>query len=111
MISDTKIWYIAVNDQQEGPYSSVELRRDHRITPDTLVWREGFPTWVPARDVPELNEIFEDSETNEDEEEFAPQNSLGGEDELTVAMRNDFPPLFWGLLALLLVYFLYRLFR
>ena len=25
---------------------------------DTMVWREGFPTWYPAYQLPELSDIF-----------------------------------------------------
>lgn len=46
-------WYYADHDQQNGPVPYVTVRAliDQRIiTPDTLVWREGMPDWMPAKD-------------------------------------------------------------
>lgn len=55
-----KIWFILINGNREGPYSVDELKKDPRLTPDTLVWREGFEYWVPISQVPELKGIFEE---------------------------------------------------
>ncbi len=42
---------------QYGPVALDQLR-EARITPATLVWRDGLPSWVPAETVPELKELF-----------------------------------------------------
>jgi hypothetical protein len=57
-----KIWYLDIRGHLEGPYSIRDLRRDSRVTPDTLVWREGFAHSVPIRNVPELKAVFSDEE-------------------------------------------------
>jgi hypothetical protein len=47
-------WYYAVGDGQNGPVDPVEFDRlveGGIITPDTLVWREGMPGWIPHREV------------------------------------------------------------
>lgn len=103
-----KIWYIKVNSKPEGPFSILELKRDWRITPDTLVWREGFEKWVPIRNVVELREVFKDERDDEDEEEkkvLFPKTP--NKDEIALDMRSEPPYLFWALIFLLiLIYFL-----
>jgi len=76
-----KVWYLNIDGRQEGPHSLVELKGDLRITPDTLVWKEGWPDWKPAGAVPELKSLFEDEEEleslDEDEEvEVTPEGEL-----------------------------------
>jgi hypothetical protein len=55
-----KCWYIIIQGKQEGPYSFIDLSKNEKLTPDTLVWREGFDKWIPMRQVAELQEIFRD---------------------------------------------------
>jgi GYF domain 2/Domain of unknown function (DUF4190) len=50
------MYFYAENDQQKGPVDRDELKR--RINPQTLVWREGMPDWLPAGQVPELADLF-----------------------------------------------------
>lgn len=43
-------WYYAINGQRQGPVIETEFERLVRegiIGPDTLVWRQGMPDWVP----------------------------------------------------------------
>ena len=73
-----KEWFIQIDGSSQGPYSIEDLKRDDRITPDTLVWKEGFANWVPMRKVAELEEVFRDVEENpsseeEEEEENKPK--------------------------------------
>jgi predicted Zn finger-like uncharacterized protein len=54
---DTEEWYVGINGVPVGPVRLTELRRKAAagaITPDSLVWREGFEEWVPLRTFPEL---------------------------------------------------------
>jgi len=47
-------WYYAINGQRQGPVIETEferLVRDGVIRPDTLVWRQGMPDWVPYSQV------------------------------------------------------------
>ena len=108
-----KIWHIDIEGNREGPYSIEDLRRDVRITPDTLVWKKGFSLWVPIRNVPELKEVFADEVEHKDSEE--PDETKGGgiastevSDQLTIAIRED-PPYFflWILMAAILVSYLF----
>ncbi len=43
--------------------SAEELRSalgDGRLPPDVLVWKRGMPKWLPASDVPELEDVIDD---------------------------------------------------
>jgi TM2 domain-containing membrane protein YozV len=46
-------YYIADGSTQRGPFH-VEQLRAQGVGPETLVWREGSPDWVPAKQVGEL---------------------------------------------------------
>ena len=50
-------FYIAEDDQQRGPFGIDELR-SRGLQPDTLVWREGMPSWDRADTVAELRPLF-----------------------------------------------------
>ena len=50
-------WYIANNNQQEGPYLDEQIRdliAQGRVTADTLVWCEGMSAWAKVAEVPGL---------------------------------------------------------
>ena len=47
-------YYIAVNNQPQGPFEISELSQKG-ITPDTLLWREGMSNCLPAKDIAEVN--------------------------------------------------------
>ena len=51
-------YFIIVNDQQQGPFTIDELKL-RGIAPDTLVWAEGMPQWMPASQVDELKTSFQ----------------------------------------------------
>jgi hypothetical protein len=45
-------WYYESGGQQQGPVTETDLDRllsESKITPDTLVWREGMSGWTPLR--------------------------------------------------------------
>lgn len=50
-------YYIIYNGQQVGPMSREQLL-SYGLNPDSQVWAEGMPQWVPAYTVPELMEIM-----------------------------------------------------
>lgn len=56
-------YYASIGDQQAGPF---ELSVIHdkitagALTRDTLVWTTGMPQWVPAGNVTELAQLFQD---------------------------------------------------
>ncbi len=52
---------IAVNGQQEGPYTLAVLQQratNGQLTRETLVWRQGMANWMPAGQLPELQGFF-----------------------------------------------------
>jgi GYF domain 2 len=101
-----KIWYIEIDGKREGPYSVAELKRDHRLTPEILVWKKGFKKWVPIRNVPELKEVFADDHTHDkekDKEESQKRGRLASRDELAIDMRFYPPYFFWILLTVVII--------
>lgn len=100
-----KIWYIKIYGKREGPYSIIDLKRDRRITPDTLVWRKGFDCWQPIRYVPELQIIFEEDEA-QIEKEFETSEKEYPDDEIVIDMDGG-PPFKWLVAAMLALFFLY----
>ena len=59
-------FFVVINDEQQGPFVIEELAQ-MGITPDTEVWAEGMGDWTKAADVPELNELFADNESYEEQ--------------------------------------------
>ncbi len=50
-------YFIYINKLKEGPYALEELLTKP-LTPDTLVWSEGFADWKLAKNVPELSDVL-----------------------------------------------------
>ncbi len=105
-----QIWFVDIKGVVEGPFSKEELMLDPRITPDTLVWREGFESWVPARDVIELSGLFEknpeqESEELEENNEADEEESIPVLDDELVLDYGEEPPHFilWLILVVILV--------
>lgn len=51
-------WYYGENGQQTGPVDDETVRQAisaGQLGPNTLVWREGMPNWLPLQQVPELS--------------------------------------------------------
>jgi uncharacterized RDD family membrane protein YckC len=51
------MWYFAQGSEQRGPVSAqelIQLAASGALTPQTLVWQQGMPNWVPAGTVPGL---------------------------------------------------------
>ena len=60
-IPQTTMYYLIVNGAQAGPYdtnSVVEYVRSGKITPDTLIWKQGMPNWAKLSTLPEFAGIF-----------------------------------------------------
>lgn len=54
-------FYLYVDSQQVGPVPMQQLPlyvQAGKLTPDTLVWKEGMPQWAAAETVPELQQLF-----------------------------------------------------
>ncbi len=60
-LPQTKLYFIAVNNQQTGPLDMETLKshaQSGQLTPETLVWKTGMPQWRPAGQVVELASLF-----------------------------------------------------
>ncbi len=105
-----KIWFIIIDGKKEGPFSYLDLKRDERINPDTLAWRQGLSDWLPLREIKELEDLFREEaprEAPEEEEGQATAPLL--QDNEVIALKKD--PYFslWVLLAMLLVVYVFYL--
>lgn len=53
--------FVAVNGQQYGPFNYQQCQQmipTGQLTPQSLVWKQGMATWMPASQVPELQALF-----------------------------------------------------
>lgn len=100
-----KIWYIRVENREEGPFSTAELRRDRRVTPFTLVWKKGMKNWLPAGKIPELASLFIDSTPLH----LAKQkNPLQLRQELVLDSSQDpFLFIFWLIITLIILFYVW----
>lgn len=96
-----KIWYIKIQDKQQGPYSIEQLKAMREVTPDTLVWSPALKEWVPMRSVPELKDVFKDPE--EPEEELPCPDEQKVATELVLELPTAIPPLPFWIFALLML--------
>jgi membrane protease subunit (stomatin/prohibitin family) len=54
-------FHVSVNGQSYGPYDMNVLQQHvagGQVTPDSLVWKAGMASWLPAAQVPELASLF-----------------------------------------------------
>lgn len=103
-----KSWYLIIEGTTHGPYTPEELLREPAFTPDTLVWRDGMEGWLPARDVPELKELFKDhADFNPLPEEDPSEASPSTEGDVLLAVKKE-PPFFliWLIIAALIFIYL-----
>lgn len=59
-------WFYAKNDQQEGPLPAQEIRdllEQGTLSPDTLVWTNNMPDWLPASTVPTFSDSIVETAT------------------------------------------------
>lgn len=53
-------WWYAADGTKKGPVNTEDLKTllvENKITPASMVWREGFDAWVPFSDVEELKPL------------------------------------------------------
>lgn len=105
-----KEWFISIDGKQEGPFTALELKRHPFVTPDTLVWRQGLPSWIAIRYIPELKEVFKDEPDSEPtEERIKPTKHVfpdlkQQEDTLTVE-RDPFQFFIWLLIIAIILFY------
>jgi GYF domain 2 len=107
-----KEWFIKINNKEEGPFSSKELKRHPLVTPDTLVRKKNQSSWIPIRFVVELKEVFEDEPEGTPLHEPSPIPTPIGPDQATLTLQQDpFQFILWLLvLLIILTYTAYRLY-
>ena len=111
-----KGWFIKVDDAEEGPFTPAELKCHPRLTPDTLVRREGSSQWTPIRYIVELKEVFEDAPAPTEEEAPPLDDAVKiEEEELLLDWPEDSPPFLFFIMVMLLIliyssYHLYQLY-
>lgn len=55
------MFFIAINGQQQGPFDLAALAqraREGALNAQSLVWKQGMPSWAPASTVPDLAAIL-----------------------------------------------------
>ena len=106
-----QIWYVDIEGVKEGPFSIRELKRDARLTPDTLAWRPGFESWVPIKHIPELFwHLFENGKETPEEKREPSKIKAAAKEALAIEFRPKLPQstvlfLILGLILLALLYF------
>lgn len=112
---NVKEWFIIIENQQEGPLSLLDLKRDRRFSPDTLVWKNGFSEWTKARFVLEMKDLFKDDAQPQALHE--PDQGKGiksdlQESQATLTLQQDpYQYILWILLFLLIIlYTFYHLY-
>ena len=53
--NDPARWYHLEGSEQRGPLALADLRArvmDGAVGPETYVWADGMPEWMPAQQVP-----------------------------------------------------------
>ncbi|MDY6784780.1 MAG: SPFH domain-containing protein [Cyanobacteriota bacterium] len=57
LAQDRVQWHIAQNGQQVGPFNLEQLQQQ-KLSPQTLVWKEGMGNWQKAENVAELSGVL-----------------------------------------------------
>lgn len=106
-------WYAILEHKQRGPFRLIELKKI--ITPDTLVWKQGFVEWTPARRVPELKILFEDEpepESLHEKPKFSPLKEDLGQEQATLILHQDpFQFVLWLIVFVLIILYTFYLFN
>lgn len=60
-LSTSVQFFVAVNGQQQGPYTLDQLKAfagQGQFTKDHMVWKQGMANWIKAGEVPEIASLF-----------------------------------------------------
>lgn len=104
-----KVWFLYIDDQEEGPFSYLELSRDERLSPDTYAWREGMEDWLPIMEIEELKPLFH-HENDESREEECDSDDItpAPDEELVLELHSGRPsPILWLLIVLILFFYVF----
>lgn len=96
-----KEWYIIENGNKIGPFSIADLGKLPGFNANTLVWREGMATPLRAFQVPELSQLFENSDDTENDNNLKQASPIPSADELVLDYDRGRPPnIYWFVLLL-----------
>lgn len=109
-----KEWFVLIDGKQDGPYSLPELKKIPYVTPDTFVWKKGYPEWKQIRFIKELEEVFKDEpESVPTEDRINPKKPLSKIDpdqDVITLQRDPIQFFLWILFIILLIFYLYYLY-
>lgn len=97
-----KIWYIIFDNREEGPFSVEDLINDPHVTEETLAWREGFDSWRPIKEIPELKDFFKKRLLEEVEPEEEGEEEIAPQDEIVLDLQKD-PSFFFLILVIIIL--------
>ena len=102
-----KIWFLYINDEQEGPYTYLELSKDGRLQADTFAWKEGMEDWMRIAEIDELKGLVGKEKRGREENETDYEDSdLSPDDEIVLEMKNGRPfPWLWVLIVLIILFY------
>ena len=102
-------WYIKIHDEEEeGPYTFEELKKDYRVHPLTSVRREGEEEWVAAIEDPLLEKIFEEERPSPFPKTEEIKKSIP--DGEVIAIRSE-PPYYFLLVLLIIILLFYCFYK
>ena len=64
-VQNDRIYHIAINKQQTGPYSLEQIKdmiKQGKITHQTMIWKKGTPNWVQAAELPDISILLSQGE-------------------------------------------------
>ncbi|MDD3470956.1 MAG: RDD family protein [Thermoguttaceae bacterium] len=85
-----QMYYVAIRNQQYGPYAEEVLRRlmqTDQVTPDSLAWCDTLTEWTPVNRIPELLVLW--TETKRFPPQTPPTPLSGGVSGETSASPNE----------------------
>ena len=75
-----KHYFYSDGENQKGPFTTFEQLKNENIKKESLIWFEGLDDWKPAKEIRELDEIFElnpppipKNEFNTEQEQWNPK--------------------------------------
>ncbi|MCB1113335.1 MAG: DUF4339 domain-containing protein [Chlamydiia bacterium] len=102
-----KCWYCIVEGGAKGPFTKDELLSKPYFTRESLVWKDGFSDWVPAKQVKELFAEEESESPKKPKFGELPEESVEGDGEVVLLDEKEPPNLILWLLILVLILFFY----
>ncbi len=94
-------YYIRYNGQSVGPMPKHELK-NYGLRPDSMVWCQNLPSWVPAYTIPDLRDVLAEAATTPPPFNQSQRGFSSGIDGLEYTGTSGKSRLVFGLFAILL---------